>query len=128
VQVSIYNVGYISRTLVGKVRVAMVEVAAAGPDGFRRSLPLMNEDFEIFREPRGEVELNITWSYDPDPRAKTGGQSWAAFTSKKKKGQAKLEEEVQQMMQQAEVEEVMVRKQRRTKEQEEKYTAARYII
>lgn len=85
-QVSIVTVGYISRTLVGKVRVPLVEVAAAGVEGFRRMLPLMNENYEVFREPRGEVDLTITWTFDPEAATKSGLFSWAALKKKKVRG------------------------------------------
>ena len=43
------SMGYISRTLIGKCRVSLVEVAGGGADGFRKWCPLMNEDYELFR-------------------------------------------------------------------------------
>jgi hypothetical protein len=32
----------------------------------------MDEDYQVFREPRGEVELAITWAYDPEASSKSG--------------------------------------------------------
>lgn len=117
------NVGYISRILVGKIRISLVEVAAAGSEGLRKWCTLQNEDYESFSEPRGEVEVNLTWIYDAEATSKSGFFNWA--TAKKKKKVSKLEQEVSVLMQQTESEEMVVRKQRRSKEQQEQYEMAR---
>ena len=119
------NVGYISRSLIGKARISLVEVAAAGSEGLRRWCPLQNEDYEMFREPKGEVELNLTWAYDAEATTKSGFFNWTS--AKRKKKVSKLEQEVGALMQQTESEELVVRKQRRTKEQQEQYEMARYV-
>lgn len=77
------SVGYITRTLVGRVRVPLVEVASAGAEGFRRLCPLMDEDYQVFREPRGEVELAINWVYDAEATSKSGFFQWATLKKKK---------------------------------------------
>lgn len=117
------SVGYISRTLIGKVRISLVEVAGAGPEGLKRWCLLQNEDYEMFRTPRGDVEINLSWVYDAEATSKSGFFSWT--TAKKKKKVTKLEQEVGVLMQQTESEELVVRKQRRTKEQQESYEMAR---
>jgi len=126
-QISIMNAGFITRTLIGKVRISLVEVAGAGPDGLKRWCTLMNEDLEVFRDSRGEIEVNVSWVYDPEATTKSGFLSWAT-SSKRKKKVGKLEQEVSQLLSQTESEEVLIRRQRRTKEEQDRYELARWVI
>ena len=123
-QISIMNAGFITRTFIGKARISLVEVAGAGVDGLKRWCPLMNEDLEVYREPRGEIEVNVTWVYDAEAATKSGFLSWAT-SSKRKKKVGKLEQEVSALLSQTESEETLIRRQRRTKEEQDKYELAR---
>lgn len=117
------NSGFLTRTFIGKARISLIEVAGAGSEGLKRWCPLMNEDLEVFKESHGDIEVSVTWTYDEDPKTKSGFFKWAS--SKKKKKVDKLGEEVTALMSQMEGDEAIIRKQRRTKAEQDQYELAR---
>lgn len=54
---------------VGRVRIAMNEVAAAGEGGITRLFTLLNENLEFGETNRGELNLTIKWVHDKGTEA-----------------------------------------------------------
>ncbi len=48
----------------GRVRLAINEVAAAGEAGITRGFTLLNERFEFGETNRGELNLTVRWVFD----------------------------------------------------------------
>lgn len=53
------------RTFLGRVRISMVEVAAAGDAGTQQTYQLLNDNFQFDDEHRGEIRLELKWRFDP---------------------------------------------------------------
>jgi len=65
IDVNIKHSGVLSRVTVGRVRISMVEVAAAGTVGINNTkYSLLNENLEFDGVERGSIFLGLKWIYD----------------------------------------------------------------
>lgn len=54
----------IRSTVIGRARIALNEVAAAGEKGYIRTLPLLGENYNFTEKSLGEISIVANWVYD----------------------------------------------------------------
>lgn len=80
--------------IIGRARIPLNEIAAAGDKGYIRTLPLLGESYNFSEKSLGEISIVANWVYDAatEENLKSAGRSSRSvfaklstlFTSKKK--------------------------------------------
>lgn len=69
--------------VIGRARVALNEIAAAGDRGIMKVLPLLGENYEFSTTPIGDISISAKWIYDQatDNKAKQTAAAQSLFSA-----------------------------------------------